>query len=147
MASIHWDGFVLYGLFSPYKMMAFLTMPFGHMEDKALDKQDRLSCSCLHLSEMWNNFFVETSIYQRLFRSSLAGLLHSSVFTYSPTKCEFGSIVLICPPSIIFISVYFPEDSTDCPPEDVQKSTVQWKDPLNYLRVSPFFFFKLLCLP
>lgn len=28
-------------------MMAFLTIPFGHMEIKALDKQDPLSCSYL----------------------------------------------------------------------------------------------------
>lgn len=28
-------------------MMAFLTIPFGHMEAKALDKQDPLSCSYL----------------------------------------------------------------------------------------------------
>lgn len=27
--------------------MAFLTMPFGHMEDKALNKQASLSCSYL----------------------------------------------------------------------------------------------------
>lgn len=111
----------------------FLQSLFGHMEVKVLDKQYILPFFYLvSLPLVFEAISLLKQIDSRDHPEDLwLALIAPCVLTAQHSVNLCWSCATLSNTSLSLLKVYFPGDSADCPYEDLQKKTVQRKDPFR----------------